>query len=106
MGLALGFAFQEIASNFVSGVIISFRKPYQIGDIIKIQSYEGSVKAIDLRYTTMTTFKGLEVIIPNKNMMTEILTNYTTTPDRRVELSIGVAYDSDRKSRTRDKKRC
>lgn len=95
IGLALGFAFQEIASNFVSGVIISFRKPYQIGDIIKIQSYEGSVKSIDLRYTSLVTFEGLEVIIPNKNMMTEILTNYTTTPERRVELNVGVAYDSD-----------
>ena len=60
IGLALGFAFQEIASNFVSGVFIAFRQPYQIGDIIKIDDFFGEVTSIDLRTTSITTFDGLD----------------------------------------------
>ncbi len=95
VGLAMGFAFQEIASNFVSGVLISFRKPYRVGDIVEIQGRVGSVKSIDLRTTSIMTAQGLEVIVPNKTMITDTLINYTTTPERRVELVVGVSYKDD-----------
>ncbi len=94
VGLAMGLAFQEIASNFVSGVLIASRKPYGIGDIIEIQGHIGSVRSIDLRTTSLMTGPGLEVIVPNKMMITEPLINYTSTPGRRIELIVGVAYDS------------
>ncbi len=97
IGLALGFAFQEIASNFVSGILIAFREPYQIGDIVKIQDYFGEVTKINLRTTRITTFQGLEVLIPNKYMFTEPFINYTTTPKRRLDISIGVSYGDDLK---------
>lgn len=97
IGLALGLAFQEIASNFVSGVLIASRKPYGIGDIIQIQGHIGSVTSIDLRTTSIMTGQGLEVIVPNKIMITEPMINYTSTPGRRVEIVVGVAYDSDLK---------
>lgn len=95
IGLALGFAFQEIAANFVSGILIAFRKPYQIGDIIEINDFFGEVTKIDLRTTSITDFNGLEIIIPNKQMFTEAFTNYTTTPKRRVVLEVGVSYGDD-----------
>ncbi len=95
IGLALGFAFQEIASNFVSGVFIAFRKPYQIGDIVKINDHYGEITKIQMRTTSLTTFDGLEVIIPNKTMFTETFINYTTTPRRRVDLEVGVSYGDD-----------
>lgn len=95
IGLALGFAFQEIASNFVSGILIAFRKPYKIGDIVEVDNYFGRVTKIDLRTTSITTFQGLEVLIPNKFMFTKPFINFTTTPDRRIDLNIGVSYGDD-----------
>lgn len=92
IGIALGFAFQEIASNFVAGVLISFQRPYNIGDIISIDSYNGVVERIDLRITVVRTFQGLKVLIPNKTMYTSALINYTSTPDRRIDVEVGVSY--------------
>ncbi len=95
IGLALGFAFQEIASNFVSGIFIAFQEPYQIGDIVKIDSYFGEVSKISLRTTSILTFQGLEVVIPNKDMFTKPFINYTKSPDRRLDLTVGVSYGDD-----------
>jgi small conductance mechanosensitive channel len=95
LGLALGFAFQEIAANFVSGVLIAFQEPYRIDDIVEVESYIGTVKTIELRSTTITTFVGLDVIVPNKDMYTKALINYTTTPRRRLDLEVGVSYSDD-----------
>lgn len=107
LGIALGFAFQEIAANFVSGVIIAFREPYRTGDIIEIQTYMGRVERINLRTTVITTFDGLNVFIPNKTMFTEPLINYTLTSKRRVELRVGVSYGDDlEQAETLIKKAC
>lgn len=95
IGLALGFAFQEIASNFVSGIFIAFQGPYQIGDIVKIDSFFGEVSKISLRTTSILTFEGLEVLIPNKDMFTKPFINYTKSPDRRLDLSVSVSYGDD-----------
>lgn len=95
LGLALGFAFQEIASNFVSGILIAFTEPYQHGDIVEVDDHIGEVTAIKIRTTTLTTFNGLEVIIPNKTMFTNDFINYTTTPKRRIDLKVGVSYSDD-----------
>lgn len=95
IGIALGFAFQEIASNFVSGILIAFREPFKIDDIVEVKDYMGTIKEINLRTTHIMTFDGLEVIIPNKYMFTEPIVNYTTTPKRRLDLAVGVSYDSD-----------
>jgi small conductance mechanosensitive channel len=93
--LALGFAFQDIASNFFAGILIAFRKPYQHGDIVQIDNYIGEVRRIELRMTLLRTFDGLDVLIPNKNMLTQVLTNATSTPGRRVSIFVGVAYGSE-----------
>lgn len=95
IGLALGFAFQEIASNFVSGILIAVREPYKIGDIVEIEGYTGKVKAIDLRTTLIETFQGIEVFIPNKSMFTKPMQNISGTPKRRVDIRVGVSYAED-----------
>lgn len=92
VGLALGFAFQDITANFISGVFIAFRKPIQVGDIIETGSYMGLVEEINLRVTVIRTFQGLHVIIPNKDIFQSAVTNYTKTDDRRIDLEVGVSY--------------
>ncbi|MCI5072488.1 mechanosensitive ion channel family protein [bacterium] len=95
IGIALGFAFQETSANFISGVLIAFRKPYTYNDIVKVEDILGKVEAINLRSTILTTFDGQHVVIPNRIMFTNPLWNYTKTSNRRVDLLCGVAYDSD-----------
>jgi small conductance mechanosensitive channel len=92
IGLALGFAFQDIAANFVSGILIAFREPYRIGDLVEVEGYIGEVKAIDLRTTQIETFQGIEIFIPNQMMITKPLQNISGTPRRRVDLKVGVSY--------------
>jgi small conductance mechanosensitive channel len=93
IGIALGFAFQEIASNFISGIAIAFSNPYRLGDIVEGTGFSGTVIKITLRATHLSTKDGLEVIVPNKIMFTSILTNMTSTPSRRVDIRVGVSYD-------------
>ena len=95
IGLALGFAFQDTASNFISGLFIAFRKPFNKGDFIETQNYLGTVKAINMRSTLIETVHGLDVIIPNKEVYQNALTNYTSTKRRRVDISVGVSYADD-----------
>jgi small conductance mechanosensitive channel len=95
IGLALGFAFQEIASNFISGILIAFNKPYNVGDIVEVKGYIGEVTTINLRTTSIETYQGLEVIVPNKDLFTQVMVNYSSTLKRRIDLKIGVSYHSD-----------
>ncbi len=95
IGLALAFAFQDIAANFVSGILITFRKPFHIGDIVETQGHMGRVTEIDLRTTTVTTFQGQEILIPNKDIFQNPISNYTRTKERRVDLGVGVSYGDD-----------
>lgn len=95
IGLALGFAFQDIAANFMSGVLMAVRKPILVGDIIETNGYMGSVTKINLRVTVIKTFQGLHVIIPNKEVFQKPLTNYTKTNERRIDLECGVSYGDD-----------
>ena len=95
VGLALGFAFQDIAANFISGVLIAVGQPFRVGDIIKSGDNFGTVTNINLRTTTIKTFQAIDVLIPNKNLFQEVVENYTDTKDRRVDLAVGVSYGDD-----------
>ena len=95
IGLALGFAFQDISANFISGVIMAFKKPIVVGDIIETNGYTGFVERIELRSTLIRTFQGLHVIIPNKDIFQNPFTNYTRTHTRRIDLEVGVSYGDD-----------
>lgn len=95
IGLALGFAFQDIASNFISGVILSIRHPFGIGDIIETNDFYGTVKRLTLRNTILRTPQGQTVFIPNKSVFESPLQNFTATSERRIDLSCGVSYGDD-----------
>lgn len=95
IGLALAFAFQDIAANFISGIFISFRKPFNVGDTVKIKDYMGTVEAIRLRDTTILTFQGQLVTIPNKEVFQNPIENYTQYGKRRIDIKSGVSQGDD-----------
>lgn len=95
VGLALGFAFQDIAANFVSGVLMAIRHPFNVGDLVKVADHFGRVEAIDLRSTRLRELTGETVIIPNKDVFQSAIVNYTDTPCRRVDIDVGVSYADD-----------
>ena len=95
LGLALAFAFQDIATNFISGIFISFRRPIHIGDIVKLSDYMGTVEDINLRDTVLLTFEGQRVIIPNKDVFQSPIENYSLLGKRRMDLIVGVSYGDD-----------
>ena len=95
ISLALAFAFQDIAANFISGIFISFRKPIKVHDVVKIQDYMGKIEEINLRDTVLRTFQGQMVIIPNKEVFQNAIENYSLLGKRRIDLHIGVSYGDD-----------
>nr|WP_255216069.1 mechanosensitive ion channel family protein [Pseudenhygromyxa sp. WMMC2535] len=92
VGLALGFAFKDIAANFMSGALLAFRGPFQTGDIIEVDGKIGTVESLQLRRTVLRTFDGLNVILPNREVFEQTIVNYTRTNERRVEVAVGVSY--------------
>ncbi|MEQ8908320.1 MAG: mechanosensitive ion channel [Vicingaceae bacterium] len=92
LGLALGFAFQDTAANFVSGIFLAVRSPINSGDIVKIDDVMGVVQKISLRATEINTFQGTLVVIPNKDVFQNPIFNYTHTGKRRVDLACGISY--------------
>jgi small-conductance mechanosensitive channel len=95
VGLALGFAFQDIASNFISGIILTLRHPFGIGDIIETKDVYGTVRKLNLRNTILQTPQGQVVYIPNKIVFENPLTNFTADGQRRIDLGCGVSYGDD-----------
>jgi potassium efflux system protein len=95
-GVGLGFGLQEVLANFVSGLIILFERPIRVGDTVTIGDLSGTVSDIRIRATTITDFDNREVLLPNKTIITENVSNWTLHNDvTRIVLPIGVAYGSD-----------
>lgn len=98
LGVGVGFGLQNIVNNFVSGLILQFERPIHIGDVLDIDGTTGKVTRIGIRSSTVKTFQGAEVIIPNANFISGKVINWTLSESmRRVELPVGVAYGSDPK---------
>lgn len=96
LGVGLGFGLQEIVANFVSGLIILFERPIRVGDFVTIGNLSGTVSNIKIRATTVTDFDNREVLLPNKSIITENVTNWTLKDSvTRIVVKIGVAYGSD-----------
>lgn len=95
VGLAVGFAFQDIAANFIAGVVLSFRQPFQLGDIIEIEGHVGHVREMNLRTTRIETFDGRTLWVPNKMLFDSVLQNLTGNGRRRMDLVVGVSYGDD-----------
>ena len=95
IGLALGFAFQDIASNFISGVIIAVRKPFGVGDVIESNDYFGTIERINLRTIDIRRVTGELVKVPNRKVFENVMIIYTHYGIRRVDLYVGVSYAED-----------
>ncbi|WP_229216386.1 mechanosensitive ion channel family protein [Dyadobacter sp. 3J3] len=95
LGLALAFAFQDIAANLISGIFILIRKPLNVGDIVKVKDYMGKVEHINLRDTVLRSFQGQMVIIPNKDVFQNAIENFSLLGKRRVDLEVGISYGED-----------
>lgn len=95
IGLVLGFAFQDIAADFISGAILAFRRPFKIGDIIEVNGIMGKVGRTDLRVTVVETFQGQEVYIPNKDILQGAIYNFSVLEKRRIDIAAGVSYAED-----------
>ncbi len=94
VGFTIGFALQDVSKNFVSGILLMVQQPFQIGDTIQVGEFTGKVSAISLRATEMYTLDGRLAIIPNADIFTSPIINFSRPTTRRVELSVGVGYPS------------
>ena len=95
VGIALGFAFQDIAANFVAGILLNIRRPFTDGDLIETNGFFGHVERIDLRATRIRTLQGQLVLIPNESVFGNPITNFSMAAERRMDLRCGVTYAED-----------
>lgn len=96
LGLGIGFGLQNVISNFVSGLILIFERPILAGDTVEVNNLMGKVKTIGVRSSKVSTFDGADVVVPNNNLVSNELINWTLSSSlKRVEILIGTSYDSD-----------
>jgi len=96
LGVGIGFGLQAIVNNFASGLILLFERPIKVGDTIQIGENFGEIKKLGLRATIVNTFDNAEIVIPNSDLITAPVTNWTLTGRQaRVKIPVGVAYGSD-----------
>jgi small conductance mechanosensitive channel len=94
-GVAIGFAFRDIFQNFLAGILILLTRPFDVGDQIQVKDFEGTVENIETRATTMRTYDGRRVVIPNSDLFTEAVVVNTAFDMRRSEYDIGIGYEDD-----------
>ncbi|MBW6465723.1 MAG: mechanosensitive ion channel [Brevefilum sp.] len=94
-GFTIGFALQDIARNFISGLILLYRQPFKIGDFIEVSGHTGTVKMINIRDTEIQTLDGDLVIIPNNKVFENPIINMSTAQLRRRTVRIGLGYEED-----------
>ena len=95
LSIAAGFAFQDILSNLLAGILLIFRQPFVSGDQIEVNDMQGTVIEITLRETRIRTFQGRVVYVPNADVYTNAITVQTEEAQVRTDLAVGVGYDSD-----------
>ena len=92
-GVGIGFGLQGVVNNFVSGLILLFERPVRVGDEVQMGEIAGEVQRIGMRSSTVRSYEGAEVIVPNAMLVSERVTNWTLTDRmRRIDLTVGVAY--------------
>lgn len=93
--VGIGFGLQNIFNNMVSGLILAFERPINVGDVIQVGELMGTVRSIGLRSSTVKSFDGAEVIVPNGNLISNEMINWTLSDsNRRMDIRVGVAYAS------------
>jgi len=95
VGLVLGFAFKDIAENFISSLLISAQRPFKLNDIIQIQGHTGVVQKVTARGTTLVDLDGNHIQIPNSTIYKNIIHNFTANPRMRGSFVLGIGYDVD-----------
>ncbi|MFH1298255.1 MAG: mechanosensitive ion channel domain-containing protein [Patescibacteria group bacterium] len=100
VGFGIGFALQDIITNFIAGVILLATRQFAIGDFIEVNGTLGKVKEIQARATILKALDGTKIIVPNADLYTNPVTSYTTNPFRRIEVPVGVEYRTDLKKAT------
>lgn len=98
VGLALGLALQGGLSNIAGGVMIMIFKPFKIGDFIDNENLSGTVKEINIFHTVLSTYDNKMIVIPNGNLSNSVVTNYSRYPERLLDITITVDYNSDLKN--------
>lgn len=93
--VAIGFAFRDILQNFLAGILLLLTEPFRIGDQIITGAYEGTVEDIQTRATTIRTYDGRRVVIPNADLFVGTVTVNTANSNRRLETLLGISYDTD-----------
>jgi small-conductance mechanosensitive channel len=96
LGIGIGFGLQNVVNNFISGLILIFERPIQLRDTVAQGELFGTVTRIGIRSSTIRTFDGAEVIVPNANLISNEVTNWTLSDRRRrIQIMVGVAYGTD-----------
>jgi small-conductance mechanosensitive channel len=96
LSVGIGFGLQNIVSNFISGLILIYEKPVQEGDTVEVDTLLGRVSNIGIRSSTISTYDGAEVVVPNSNLISNQLINWTLSDNKkRIEVKVGTAYGSD-----------
>ena len=97
-GVGIGFGLQNIVNNFVSGLVLLFERPVKVGDVVQVQADIGVIRRIGIRASIIRLFDSSELIVPNGQLISDKVTNWTlSNRQRRIELSVGVAYGTDPK---------
>jgi small-conductance mechanosensitive channel len=94
-GVAIGFAFRDILQNFLAGILLLLTEPFKLDDQIIVDDFEGTVETIETRATTIQTYDGRRVVIPNADLFTQSVTVNTAFDVRRSEYSVGIGYGDD-----------
>lgn len=95
IGLALGFAFQDLTANFISGIFMIFKRPFEVGEVLETNGFTGTVEDIQLRTTTIYTYQGLHLILPNKDIFQKPIINHSRSEDRRIEFTFSIPLTQD-----------
>ena len=96
LGVGIGFGLQDLVKNFISGLILIFERPIQIGDAVQVEELSGRVLRIGIRSSVIKTWQGAEVIVPNGNLISNKLINWTLSDQRRrIDIKVGVAYGTE-----------
>ncbi|QDU46367.1 Small-conductance mechanosensitive channel [Symmachiella dynata] len=93
VGLVIGFAFRDIAENFLASILLSVQNPFRYGDLIEVAGYLGYVQRVNTRGTLLMTMEGNHVQIPNSTIYKETIKNYSANPNCRFDFGIGIGYD-------------
>lgn len=95
LGLALGFAFRDIAENFLASILISIQRPFRIRDTIEVSGHTGVVQKVTMRETVLMDFDGNHIQIANATVYKDTIRNFTANPKMRVGFKVGIGYDAD-----------